>query len=133
MRKMASLLFIILIASAFNAAVAAGDALLPLFGELYTSPLFAPQSDLFQCNVTNISTSTITVGMTIYDSTGAIVDQLLNVSLTANQTEFLAISTDGLNLFHCKFSTLNKSKIRANSFVRITFGGERISATSEAR
>jgi len=100
---------------------------------LYTGAITSTGSDAFFCSVTNISTSSVSVTITIYDDSGSakygpVSFQVQKKSVVAST----AVGTTTFDLYYCKVSTSNSANIRATGYIRNASTGLLL-GTSEAR
>jgi hypothetical protein len=99
---------------------------------LYTSALFGPTGDTLYCMVTNVSNLSVSVTITIYEDTGLVVSGPINLPVAEKAVRATAVYPNAGHSYFCKFSTADKSKVRANGFVQ-SGADSRISAIVEAR
>src|SRR5262249_32783129 len=103
------LIFTIFLAGAYSAKA----------DTLYTGAITSTGSDAFFCSVTNATTASVSVTITVYDDDGNIklgpaAFQVAKRSVVVSA----AVGTTTFNLYYCKVNTANKSDIRATGFIR---------------
>jgi hypothetical protein len=86
---------------------------LPAIGhavELNTSPIYAENSQSYHaCNVTNISNSTVTLGIQIVNSSGIVIKSL-NTTLNAGTSTELATAGNYSGFAYCRFNLGSEPK-----------------------
>ena len=84
---------------------------------VFTPPISVPAGDTLNCQVINVSNSTLTVTMTMFDVLSGNVEQAYAATIDPKRFEALGNTWSTERTFFCKFQVTDKTKIRGSIVV----------------